>query len=73
LPGSAESKIINLCDLAEVKCEPVSDMPAAVLKSKELSESGDIVLLSPSSVSFNMFNNFEHRGTEFKKVVNELV
>lgn len=73
LPGSAESKIINLGDLAEVKYEQVADLSLAVEKSKELSEIGDIVLLSPSSSSLNMFNNFEHRGTEFKKCVNELV
>jgi UDP-N-acetylmuramoylalanine--D-glutamate ligase len=72
LPGSAEKKILNLCELAEVKCENVADMSEAVKKSKELSEAGDTVLLSPSSSSLNMFKNFEHRGTEFKKWVNDL-
>lgn len=72
LPGSAEAKIVALCDLAEVTYEHMSDMKSAVIKAKELAVAGDTVLLSPSSSSLNMFNNFEHRGTEFKKVVHEL-
>ncbi|MFC2083886.1 UDP-N-acetylmuramoyl-L-alanine--D-glutamate ligase [Bacteroidota bacterium] len=32
----------------------------------------DIVLLSPACASFDMFDNYEHRGKEFKKVVLEL-
>jgi UDP-N-acetylmuramoylalanine--D-glutamate ligase len=73
LPGSALEKILNLSELAEVNCETVPDMQSAVLKARELAEVGDVVLLSPSSSSLNMFNNFEHRGTEFKKFVNELI
>ncbi len=72
VPGSSESKVINLCELAEVNFEKVSDMHDAVIKAKESSTSGDTVLLSPSSSSLNMFKNFEHRGSEFKKYVNEL-
>ena len=33
---------------------------------------GDTVLLSPACKSFDMFDSFEHRGTEFKKSVNKL-
>lgn len=33
---------------------------------------GDNVLLSPACKSFDMFDSFEHRGTEFKKSVNKL-
>lgn len=33
---------------------------------------GDIVLLSPASTSFDMFNNFMERGNLFKNLVNKL-
>lgn len=35
-------------------------------------ENGDVVVLSPACPSFDMFNNFEHRGNTFKKIVSEL-
>ena len=34
--------------------------------------SGDEIILSPASASFDLYPNFEVRGREFKKIVNEL-
>ncbi|NLB29687.1 MAG: UDP-N-acetylmuramoyl-L-alanine--D-glutamate ligase, partial [Clostridiales bacterium] len=44
----------------------------AVLKARELAQTGDIVLLSPASTSFDRFSNFEERGNKFKEIVNGL-
>lgn len=44
----------------------------AVLKSTDASEKGDVVILAPACASFDMFVNFEVRGNEFKKIVNNL-
>ena len=44
----------------------------AVSTAKSKSVSGDIVVLSPASTSFDAFRNFEERGNLFKKLVNEL-
>lgn len=41
-------------------------MEAAVKKSYQLGEKGDTVLLSPACASFDLFNNFEDRGNQFK-------
>lgn len=35
-------------------------------------EEGDIVLLSPACASFDLFHNYEHRGTLFKQAVRSL-
>ncbi|MDP4200352.1 MAG: UDP-N-acetylmuramoyl-L-alanine--D-glutamate ligase [Bacteroidota bacterium] len=47
-------------------------MEEAVRLAKEAAAPGDIVLLSPACASFDMFENYEHRGRVFKELVNQL-
>jgi len=47
-------------------------MKDAVQKSMELSQPGDTVLLAPACASFDMFDNYEHRGRVFKEEVHRL-
>jgi UDP-N-acetylmuramoylalanine--D-glutamate ligase len=49
-----------------------SSLEEAVRQAFSASTSGDVVLLSPACASFDMFENFEHRGRVFKSAVQEL-
>lgn len=55
-----------------LKIYHVSSMEEAVNKAREISESGDIVTLSPACASFDMYPNFEARGIHYKNLVKEL-
>ena len=44
----------------------------AVKFAFQLSEKGDVVLLSPACASFDLFKNYEDRGNQFKQAVKEL-
>ncbi|MFH1688497.1 MAG: UDP-N-acetylmuramoyl-L-alanine--D-glutamate ligase [bacterium] len=47
-------------------------LPEAVRVCFELAQPGETVLLSPACASFDMFENYEHRGRMFKQAVAEL-
>lgn len=56
-----------------VSCEKVGDLSLAISTAHTAAKSGDIVLFSPACASFDMFNNFEHRGGLFRVYVKELL
>ncbi|MBV5309391.1 UDP-N-acetylmuramoyl-L-alanine--D-glutamate ligase [Chromatium okenii] len=49
------------------------DMADAVKQAAQLAQAGDCVLLSPACASFDMFNDYTHRGRVFIEKVRELV
>ncbi len=50
----------------------VDNLEAAVHKAYEIAQKDDIVLLSPSTSSFDEFSGYEQRGRVFKTIVNDL-
>jgi UDP-N-acetylmuramoylalanine--D-glutamate ligase len=50
----------------------VDSMYAAVAQAAQLAQPGDLVLLSPACASFDMFNDYRHRGDTFIQAVQEL-
>jgi len=50
----------------------VGDLATAVSRAAAEASPGEIVLLSPACASFDQFENFEHRGEEFRRLVQNL-
>ena len=61
-----------LYDREKLTVKHIPDFDDAVKAAAALSESGDIVLLSPACASFDRFRDFAHRGNYFKELVNNL-
>ncbi len=53
--------------------EIVDSLAQAVDLASRLAVSGDVVLLSPACASYDMFDNFQHRGREFCRLVRQIV
>jgi len=71
LIGEAAKELSSVIDHAV----PVSfalNMDEAVQQSQQTALPGDSVLLSPACASFDMFNNYEHRGQVFTEIVEAL-
>lgn len=71
-----ERKILALAlpDTGERITTPfhVTNMREAVKLAHEKTPAGGVVLMSPGAPSYNQYHNFEERGADFIKLVNEL-
>jgi UDP-N-acetylmuramoylalanine--D-glutamate ligase len=56
----------------DVRVVDTASAEEAVQAAFHLSTVGDVVLLSPACASFDLFKNYEDRGTQFKKAVRDL-
>jgi UDP-N-acetylmuramoylalanine--D-glutamate ligase len=65
LLGEAQDKLYRAWG-SVVPSVRASSMEEAVHLASDRAQRGDTVLLSPACTSFDMFENYEHRGEEFK-------
>jgi UDP-N-acetylmuramoylalanine--D-glutamate ligase len=70
--GVDNKKIIDaFVTVVDVMVE-VNNMTDAVRMAQRMTEKGDTVLLSPACASFDLFENYEDRGRQFKQAVYNL-
>ena len=69
IASAIEKKLATEKSEKGTKIKVVNSLAEAVNLAERLAVSGDVVLLSPGCASYDMFDNFEHRGKEFVKLV----
>ena len=67
--GSNLNKRDTRGEIRDTKIELVESLAEAVRLANHLATKGDVVLLSPACASYDMFDNFQHRGDEFIRLV----
>ena len=70
--GKDNSKIVEAFSGIVPQIVETQSMEHAVKSAYFLSEPGNVVLLSPACASFDLFNNYEDRGRQFKEAVRNL-
>ena len=63
---------VESCGGVQPEMTDCADFESAVRAAAAAAESGDVVLMSPASASFDAFKNFMVRGDCFKRIVKEL-
>jgi UDP-N-acetylmuramoylalanine--D-glutamate ligase len=72
LIGEMAPRIATLWE-GRVPCERADSLEDAVRRARGHAKSGDVVLFSPGTSSFDMFKNYADRGDQFRNLVKALV
>ncbi len=67
--GKDNSKLLDTFKNFEKILVETASMQEAVKMASLYAEKGEVVLLSPACASFDLFNNYQHRGNVFKEIV----
>jgi UDP-N-acetylmuramoylalanine--D-glutamate ligase len=70
--GVDNSKLLETFSPILKNIEEAGSAEEAVKRAKIFAEKGDVVLLSPACASFDLFKNYEDRGEQFKRAVQQL-
>ena len=58
--------------IRNTEIETVNSLAEAVDLASRMAARGDVVLLSPACASYDMFDNFQQRGREFRRLVQKI-
>ena len=72
LIGETAGELADALDRAGVPFVQCGDLPTAVAAAAAAARPGEIVLLSPACASYDQFDDFEQRGEEFRRLVQNL-
>ena len=72
LIGEAADELAAALDVAGRAYDRAGDLATAVARATAAAEPGHVVLLSPAAASYDQFDDFEHRGDTFRRLVQEL-
>lgn len=75
LMGSTKEKIAAALDeagFANYEITFATDLAEIIASARQFAQDGDVIVFSPGCASFDMFKNFQERGEQFKKIVEEL-
>ena len=70
--GADNSKLLKTFEGMIPAIKDTHSMEEAIEYASAIAKGNETVLLSPACASFDLFNNYEHRGKMFKQCVNEL-
>jgi len=70
--GIDNNKLHSFFDGKVLQTADARSMEEAVGLARSFAVAGDVVLLSPCCASFDLFNNYEDRGRQFKECVKQL-
>lgn len=70
--GTDNTKILEAFASFDIPMVETDSATQAVKAAYRLATNGDTVLLSPACASFDLFENYEDRGRQFKQAVREL-
>jgi UDP-N-acetylmuramoylalanine--D-glutamate ligase len=72
LVGEAADELAAALDAVGRPYVRAGDLVRALSHAAADAEPGDVVLLSPAAASYDQFDNFEHRGETFRRLVEDL-
>ncbi len=70
--GLNNEKITSFFSEHKIAVKEAGSMGTAIQLARDISLPGDVVLLSPACASFDLFDNYEDRGDQFKSIVKSL-